>query len=130
MYKCCLVVGSFLFVLCFYSCKKNTASLTKHVITYKITSSNYKLFTNISYTDTLGVQSSASAFDSTSGWSKSISESYSGFTVLLHVDGQNSTTSELNYTLEIVVDGISRARKQDSAARFNSFSAEVSAVLQ
>src|SRR4051794_35157324 len=114
MHKRHLAIIGFLFVSCLHSCKKDTASLTKHVITYKITSSNYTLFSNISYTDTLGVQSIASAVDSTSEWSKTISESYTGFTVLLQVQGQNSTTSDLNYTLEIVVDGTSRAMQQSS----------------
>lgn len=125
-----LVIVGFLFISFFYSCKKDSTSLTKHIITYKITSSNYKLLSNISYTDTLGVQSTASAVDSTSGWSKTISESYTGFTVVLEVTGQNSATSTLNYTLEILVDGTSKAIQQNSTPPFNSFNTQISAIIQ
>ena len=122
---CCFVI---VYSLC--SCKKSSSTPTAHVITYKLTSSDFTPFSSVSYTNVLGVQTVVSATDSTSGWSKTISESYTGFTVILQVQGQNSSTSELRYTLEIIADGTSRAKQQITTAAFASFNTQVSAVIQ
>ena len=125
------IVGITLIIFCsLYSCKKNSSAPAKRVIIYKLTSSNYAPFSSVSFTDTLGVQSVVSAVDSTSGWSKTISESYTGFTAVLQVQGQNSSTSQLDYTLEILVDGVSRATKQDSVQPFGSFNTQTSVIIQ
>ena len=127
-----VVVASFLaIVCCLYSCKKSSsASPVTHVITYKITASNYTPFNNISYTDSIGIQESASAADSTTGWSKVVNEPYSNFPTTLQVQGQNSSASELTYTLEIIVDGTSRAKQQNSTDAFKSFSTQISTLIQ
>ena len=125
------VLGVAIIILCsFYSCKKNSSAPAKRVITYKLTSNDYTPFSSVSYTDTLGVQSIVSAVDSTAGWSKTISESYTGFTAVLQVQGQNSSSGQLDYTLEILVDGISKSKQQNSIAPFNSFNTQISAVIQ
>lgn len=125
------IIGIALIICCsLNSCKKNSSAPAKRVITYKLTSNNYALFSSVSYTDTLGVQSVVSAVDSTSGWSKTISESYTGFTAVLQVQGQNSSTSQLDYTLEILVDGVSRSTKQDSVQPFGSFNTQTSVIIQ
>ena len=74
MFKRCLVaiVSLFIILCALHSCKKDSSSPITHTITYKLTASNYAVFNNISYTDTIGVQSVTSAVDSTSGWSKTI----------------------------------------------------------
>lgn len=124
-FGCCLIL-----LYSLYSCKKDSSTPAKRVITYKLTSSNYTLFTNIAYTDTIGVQEVASAADSTSGWSKTISESYTGFTVLLQTQGQNSSSSELTYTLEIIADGVSKAKQDYSTPAFSSFNSQISTIIQ
>jgi hypothetical protein len=125
------IVGIAFIIFCsLYSCKKNSSAPAKRVITYKLTSSNYAPFSSVSYTDTLGVQSVVSAVDSTSGWSKTISESYTGFTAVLQVQGQNSSTNQLDYTLEILVDGVSKSTKQDSIKPFGSFNTQTSVIIQ
>jgi hypothetical protein len=126
------VIVSCAIIICnFYACKKsNSSSGVTHVITYKLTGSIYTPFNNISYTDSLGIQESASAADSTIGWSKVVTEHYSNFPVMLEVQGQNSSSSQLTYTLEIIVDGTSRAKQQYSTAAFNSFDSQVSTLIQ
>ncbi len=125
------IVGIALIILCgLHSCKKNSSAPAKRVITYKLTSNNYAPFSSVSYTDTLGVQSVVSAVDSTAGWSKTISEGYTGFTAVLQVQGQNSSSGQIDYTLEILVDGISKSKQQNSVEAFNSFNTQISAIIQ
>jgi len=126
-----IIAGCFAIVCCLYSCKKSSSSSpVSHVITYKLTASDYAPFNNISYTDSLGIQESASAADSTMGWSKVVIEPYSNFPTTLQVQGLNSSASELTYTLEIIVDGTSRAKQQNSTDAFNSFSTQISTLIQ
>ena len=115
----------------FFSCKKDSGSSSPaiHSITYKITSNNYQVLSNINYTDT-SAPAQSSAVDSISGWSKSITTTYTQFPVQLQVQGQNSSTSTVNYQLSIYIDGLLKAAAQDSAIKFNSFSTQISAVVQ
>ncbi len=129
--RCLTVIVSFIIICNFYACKKtSSSSAVTHVITYKLTGSIYTPFNNISYTDSLGIQESASAADSTVGWSKVVTEHYSNFPVMLEVQGQNSSSSQLTYILEIIVDGTTRAKQQYSTPAFNSFDNQVSALIQ
>ncbi len=116
----------------FFSCKKDSGSSspTTHLITYKISSNNYGILSNINYTDTSGILVPSSAVDSTSGWSKSITTHYTQFPVQLQVQGQNASSSTLNYQLSIYIDGTLKASQQDSATKFSSFSTVASAIVQ
>ena len=126
-----VIVSSMAVICSLYACKKSGSSQGgMHIITYKLDANNYAPFNNISYTDSVGIQEIASASDSTSGWSKIVSEPYSNFPATLEVQGLNSSSSQLTYTLEIIVDGSSKAKQQYATAAFNSFSNQISIVIQ
>lgn len=129
-YRVVLISIGILYLCTFLSCKKDSSSPAAHVITYKLSSSNYSVFNNVSYTDSVGVQTIASAIDSISGWSKTIKESYSSFPATLQVQGQNISSNQLTYTLEIIIDGVSAAQKQESINSFSSFNTQISATAQ
>lgn len=66
----------------FFSCNKDpsTPQITTHTVTYKITANSYNALSYITYADTSGSPATASAADSTSGWSKTITISSIPFT--------------------------------------------------
>ncbi|MBV9961083.1 MAG: hypothetical protein JO072_02450 [Parafilimonas sp.] len=126
-----VAIAGFIAVICtLCACTKNGSSQpVVHVITYKLIANDYTPFNHISYTDSVGIQESVSAADSTSGWSKIVNEPYSNFPVTLEVQGQNSTSSQLTYSLEIIVDGSSKSNQQYSTAAFGSYSNQISIVI-
>lgn len=127
----CLTICTLLILCILFSCKKDASTATAtRTITYKIVSDNFSVLSNIQYIDTLGVFTSASAVDSTTSWSKTIRESYSSFQATLQVQGQNSSSAALNYTLQIYADGITKTSQQFTVPAFNSFNDKVSATIQ
>lgn len=115
---------------CLLSCSKSSSTTnTQHQLSYKVTANNYTPLTSVSYVDTSYAPVTGSASDSTSGWSKTYTVPAS-FSAQLSVQGINSTSATLYYTLEIDEDGAIKTKVQDSAAKFTSFNTQIGATIQ
>lgn len=116
----------------FYSCSKSGGNpgATKRNITYSIYANNIKVFSNITYTDTIGAPSFSSAADSTGQWSKTVVTSVSPFYAQLVAQGINAADSTLKFTMSIFLNGIEIASKNDSADKFASFNSQLAITIQ
>ena len=113
-----------------YSCKKDSSNApARHQLTYKISSDNYLPLSNVKYNDSTNSFVQTSAVDSTSGWTKTTTVT-APFTALLEVQGINTTSDTLNFTLEIDQDNSPKALQQESVKPFNSFDVQVNADIQ
>ncbi len=125
-----LIVSLFLIIT--FSCAKHTTypDSPNRVVSYSLTSSNYQPFSDISYTDADGAPATASAADSVSAWSKTITTTINPFNAQMEVQGLNNTSAQINYTVSIFVSGVIISSKQDSVAPFKSFDTQLAAVVQ
>ena len=125
-----LIVSLFLIIT--FSCAKHTTypESSNRVVSYSLSASNYQPFSNITYTDADGTQASASAADSVSAWSKTITTTINPFNAQMEVQGLNNTSSEINYTISIFVSGVIISSKQDSVAPFHNFDSQLAAEVQ
>jgi len=117
-------------LLIVHACKKDSSSApVKHKLTYKVSSNNYQPLSNVKYNDSTNNFVVTSAVDSTSGWTKTITVT-APLTAWLEVQGVNTGSDTLNYTLEIDVDNSPKATQQASIIPFGSFDTQVQAAIQ
>ena len=133
MCKCkSLIVVFCVMIIATISCAKqiNDPASSTRLVSYSLSASNLRPFSNITYTSGDGTDSSASAVDSTSYWTKTVVTSANPFNAHMEVQGVNNTSATINYTISIYVEGVLKETEQDSVSPFASFDSEVSAVVQ
>src|SRR5438309_261541 len=91
-------------IVMFGSCKKSGEATQSHEITYKIIADNYKLFSDMVYTNKADTLAHGSSIDSTS-WVKYVNTTKIPFHAKIAAAVINNTGTSFNYTLEIFIDG-------------------------